>query len=97
MVGPPGQSPQGRAPWWSPNGTLIAFETNRFTGTSYQICIQCPLLPWSITPVTPPGLGVQHAKWSPDSRRLVFAYAEPGGGGQGIAYIELGDLFGLRF
>ena len=28
--------------------------------------------------ITPPDLPVQHAKWSPDGTRIVFAYVLPG-------------------
>lgn len=88
---------QGRAPWWSPSGKLIAFESNRCTRGNYQIFIQDPYQPEKIVAVTPPDSNVQHAKWSPDGRKLVFAY-QAGDDGQGIAYIDLGssDPFGLQ-
>jgi Tol biopolymer transport system component len=81
---------QGRSPWWSPSGLLIAFESNRCASSpqDYQIFVQSPRRPELIAPVTPPGLPVQHAKWSPDARKLVFAY-QAGDVGAGIAYVDL--------
>lgn len=87
---------QGRAPWWSPSAKLIAFESNRCTGKNYQIFVQDPFQPEKIIAVTPPESNVQHAKWSPDGRKLVFAY-QAEDDGWGIAYIDLGssDPFGF--
>lgn len=81
---------QGRSPWWSPGGALIAFESNRCTGGGghFQIFIQSPFVPALIFPVTDPQTPVQHAKWSPDARKLVLAY-QAGGNGWGIAYVDL--------
>jgi hypothetical protein len=81
------QNLQGRAPWWSPDGMLLAFESNRLS-PSYQIFLQDPYTPQIIVPVTPPGLHVQHAKWSPDATKLVFAYSHDGKA-WGIAYVDL--------
>ncbi len=66
---------------------LLAFESNRLS-PSYQIFVQDPSTPEKIKPVTPPGLHVQHAKWSPDGTKVVFAYSH-GGGAWGVAYIDL--------
>jgi len=77
---------QGRAPWWSPDGQFLAFESNR-ESRNYQIFVQNPCDPAAFTvPVTPPGLYVQHAKWSPDATKIVFAYSH-NGNTWGIAYI----------
>lgn len=89
----PGEAPyqidgkQGRAPWWSPDGKLIAFESNREGGGRYRIFVHSFQEGWTV-PVTPQDLQVQHAKWSPDGRRLVFAAALDGGGA-GIAIVEV--------
>lgn len=81
---------QARAPWWSPDGMHLAFESNRLTGRTYQIFIQNPSAPAMLQALTCPEYAVQHAKWSPDGRRLVFAYGVPGSdGAQGIAYVDL--------
>ncbi len=87
---------QARAPWWSPDGSLIAFESNRETSKTghenYQIFVQDPSNPSSIFPVTSPEMAVQHAKWSPDGSRLTFAYAiGKGSQAQGIAYVDLSE------
>ena len=89
----PGEPPyrlddkQGRAPWWSPDGKLIAFESNREDGIHFRIFVHSPSEGWTL-PVTPKELIVQHAKWSPDGRSLVFAAAYPAGGA-GIAIVDL--------
>lgn len=81
---------QGRSPWWSPGGVLIAFESNRCTGggQNFQIFIQSPFVPALIFPVTDPQQPAQHAKWSPGARKLVLAY-KAGANGWGIAYVDL--------
>lgn len=65
---------QGRAPWYSPAGTQLVFESNR--GGKYQI--------WLTTSggnpvaITDPAWGAQHAKFSPDGKTIVFAGIPPG-------------------
>lgn len=88
----PGEAPyqidgkQGRAPWWSPDGRYIAFESNR-DGHHFRIFVHSMQDGWTV-PVTPEGLNVQHAKWSPDGRDLVFGAALDGGGA-GIATVKV--------
>ena len=94
----PGQPPaeldpgQGRAPWWSPDGKLVAFESNRPFSTSqhYRIFVQSgeALGSEDAMPATPFAMNVQHAKWSHDGKQLVFAAGFPVGGA-GIAIAEL--------
>ncbi len=62
---------QGRAPWWSPDGTRIAFESNRsLRGYAiYVISIDTQV----IEQITDPSIGAQHPKWSSDGSRIVFA------------------------
>jgi hypothetical protein len=50
--------------------------------------VQDPFDPEIIRAVTPPTFHVQHAKWSPDGRKIVFAYSQDGMT-WGIAYIDL--------
>lgn len=76
----------GRAPWWSPNGQFIAFESVLTSTDGYNAFYRIWVLPLTVDPpsvgtmqlVTPPDLPVQHAKWSPNGRLIVFAYAIPG-------------------
>ena len=83
----PGGSPfhiddkQGRAPWWSPCGRFIAFESNRASShlNEYLIFIYSRL-DGSVAPLTPFGMNVQHAKWSHDSKDITFAVGFTGGG-----------------
>ena len=94
----PGQPPaeldpgQGRAPWWSPDGKLVAFESNRPFSTSqhYRIFVQSgeALGSEDAMLATPFAMNVQHAKWSHDGKQLVFAAGFPVGGA-GIAIAEL--------
>lgn len=83
-------SEQGRAPWFSPCGNFIVFESNRDNPDFpdlYRLYIYS-LKDGSIKPITPPSLNVQHGKWSPDGKKIVFAYALYGGA-QGIALVDL--------
>jgi Tol biopolymer transport system component len=96
---------QGRAPWWSPSGTAIAFETILTPEDLYNPFLRICVLPLTVDPpsvgtaqlITPADLSVQHAKWSPDGTRIVFAYVIRGGKPtppgdvppQGIAIVDL--------
>jgi Tol biopolymer transport system component len=82
---------QGRAPWWSPNGRFLAFESNRITQNgNYQIFIQSPFRPELIVPATPQSWAVQHAKWSPCGTKIVFGYRIIGHAyASGIASVQL--------
>ncbi len=81
---------QGRTPWWSPNGRWLALETNRFSKQSqvYRAVIQSPA-GGPAHPITPPDVSIQHPKWSPEGRRLTFAY-QFGRQNWGIATVLLG-------
>lgn len=94
----------GRAPWWSPSGTAIAYESVLTPEDGYNPFYRIWVLPVNLdsTPsvgagqlVTPPNLPVQHAKWSPDGKQIVFAYTIPwavpanGNAAQGIAIVDV--------
>lgn len=77
---------QGRAPWWGPSGERIAFESARNLDPDaapvpfLRIWVQTVNNgsgegPFRAVLATPPDLSCQHAKWSPDGKRLVFAYS----------------------
>jgi Tol biopolymer transport system component len=74
---------QGRAPWWTPNGELLAFESNRATANpwEYAIYISTPDGSKQVQ-VTDVHYNAQHAKFSPDAERIVLC-AQPRGGGRG--------------
>lgn len=81
---------QGRAPWFSPNGKYVVFESNRANPDHpdlYRLFVYT-LKDRTLRVVTPPSLNVQHAKWSPDGKKLAFA-VQLFGGAQGIAVVEL--------
>lgn len=91
--GMPAAQQQARAPWWSPNGKYVAFESNRYTGSNYQILVQALKPPYQVTQLTPADWTVQHAKWSPLGNRVVFGYAIKGAqNAQGIAYVDIPPL-----
>lgn len=62
---------QGRTPWWSPDGSLVAFESNR-SGEGYAIYVATPDGSY-IRRMTDPAVGAQHPKFSPDGKHIVFA------------------------
>ncbi|HEY4640169.1 MAG TPA: hypothetical protein VII75_02410 [Thermoanaerobaculia bacterium] len=65
---------QGRAPWYSPDGTQLVFESNR--GGNYQIWLSAN--GGDPDAITDPAWGAQHAKFSPDGKTIVFAGIPPG-------------------
>jgi Tol biopolymer transport system component len=81
---------QGRAPWFSPDGKHIVFESNRENPNNPNIyrLIVYSVENGTFEGVSPPALNVQHAKWSPDGKKLAFA-VQLYGGAQGIAVVEL--------
>jgi len=74
---------QGRAPWWTPNGELLAFESNRDTGDLYRYAVYVSTPDGSDqVRMTDVRFNAQHPKFSPDARRIVLA-AQPDGGAKG--------------
>lgn len=97
-TGAPGSGPfmpqfQGRAPWWSPDGNWIAFESNRAHQPSagdedglyaiflYEVGGGNPAIQ-----ITDPIYNANHAKWFPSGTELIVAAYQPGGEGQPPAY-----------
>ena len=63
---------QGRAPWYSPDGKWIAFESNRFNSSGlYSIFIQVADGSKPAVRVTDPRWNANHAKWYPNGTELV--------------------------
>jgi len=71
---------QGRAPWWSANGQVLAFESNRAAG-GYAIFSANPDGSNEVQ-LTDTQYNAQHPKFSPDGTTIVFA-AQPNGTGPG--------------
>ena len=82
---------QGRAPYWSPDGNYVVFESSRAGGYALFLA--------TIGKTTPPvqltatAYWAQHAKFSPDGRKLVFtALQHPSAAGTGPRGIGIIDI-----
>ncbi|MGH6796640.1 MAG: TolB family protein [Methylocella sp.] len=87
---------QGRAPWWSPDGNWVAFESNRASPPSsehpkgqYAIFVYRPGGGNPAVQVTDPKWNMNHAKWYPNGfpggpsgdKKMVVASYQPGSAG----------------
>jgi hypothetical protein len=85
---------QGRAPWWSPDGNWIVFESSRRDpqGQLYAIFIK-NTNPFDLSPamqVTSVEWNANHAKWYPDGKQLVVSVVQkPGETARGIACLDV--------
>ena len=86
------QAYEGRAPAWSPDGTTIAFESNR-SGQGFAIYLYNRSAQ-TLTQVTDPSLNGQHAKFFSDGTTLVLCINHPGGtpSTMGIAWVDISSL-----
>jgi WD40-like Beta Propeller Repeat len=85
---------QGRAPWWSPDGNWVAFESSRAATKDalgeYAIFIQDAAGKNPAMQVTDPKWNGQHPKWYPDGVTLVAAVSQqPGKKRFGIARLDV--------
>ena len=81
---------QGRAPTWSPDGKVLAFESNRGSMKGLYSIFTINRDGTGLIQVTDPALNADHPVWSPDGRQLAFsARASIWVKGRGIAIIDL--------
>lgn len=81
---------QGRAPTWSPDGKLLAFESTRGSTNGLYSIFLINRDGTGLIQVTDPVLNADHPVWSPDGRQLAFsARASIWVKGRGIAIIDL--------
>lgn len=83
---------EGRAPDWSPDGSMIAFESSR-SNKGYAIYLY-NLQTGTLVQVTDPSLNGQHARFFPDGTRLILCINHPGGTPttMGIAWVDISTL-----
>jgi hypothetical protein len=82
---------QARAPAWSPDGSTIAFESNRDGGYAIYLF---DLASNTVTAVTAPSYGAQHAKFFPDGSKLILCahYPDNPRTSMGIAWVDISGL-----
>jgi Tol biopolymer transport system component len=83
---------QGRAPWFSPDGKWIAFESTRADpkGELYAIFIQSARGDGPAWQVTDTKWNANHAKFYPDGQRLVATLLQkPGGTRRGLVMLDV--------
>src|ERR1700681_875862 len=89
---------QGRAPWWSQDGSKIAFESDFQGGAreGYAIYV-APASGGEAKRLTEPSLGAQHPKFSQSGKEIVFAFQSnpgPPGSPWRIGMLSLGEEAG---
>jgi Tol biopolymer transport system component len=81
---------QGRAPTWSPDGKVLAFESTRASLIGRYAIFLIKRDGTGLTQVTDPALNADHPVWSPDGRRLAFsARASLWSKGRSIAVMDV--------
>jgi Tol biopolymer transport system component len=77
----------GRAPVWSPDGTRIAFESDRGSPDGRYAIFTIGRDGAGLAQVTDYALNATHPVWSPDGRRMVFAVQD--GAATQVAIVDL--------
>jgi hypothetical protein len=88
---------QARAPWWSPDGKWIVFESARADpmGELYAIFIQDAAGKSPAMQVTDIIWNANHAKWYPDGKQLIVSVVqEPRATARGIARLDVSSFVG---
>lgn len=87
---------QGRAPWWSPDGNWVVFESSRAsTEGLYAIFIQDAAGENPAVQVTDCQWNANHAKWFPSGTKLVVSVLQsPSGSLRGIASLDVSAFVG---
>ncbi len=81
---------QGRSPAWSPDGTRVAFESDRGNDEGRYAVFVIGRDGKALMQVTDFSLNATHPAWSPDGKRMVFDASDPAGGHVfGVAIIEV--------
>lgn len=80
---------QGRTPSWSPDGTRLAFESDRGSVSHQYAVFVINRDGTGLVQVTDYALNASHPVFSPDGKRLVFAVGDPA---KNISTIAVADL-----
>ncbi len=81
---------QGRSPAWSPDGTRVAFESDRGNDEGRYAVFIIGKDGKGLTQVTDFNLNATHPAWSADGRRMVFDAVDPKGDSAfGVAIIDV--------
>ena len=84
------EAAQARAPWWSPDGRLIAFESSRSVD-GYALYVATPDAS-AVLRLTDPAINANHPKWSHDRKRIVFAAIPEPGAPWKIAILDVAEV-----
>src|ERR1051326_1260382 len=79
----------GRTPSWSPDGTKLAFESDRGSPDHHYAIFVINRDGTGLTQVTDYALNGSHPVWAPDGRRLVFATGDPARNISVLAVVEV--------
>lgn len=82
---------QGRAPYWSPDGRYLVFESDRLGG--YALFLADTVAGTPPVQLTDPALQAQHGKFFPGGTRIIFTCLQSAGASaRGIAWIDIAEF-----